>query len=94
MRTARMRRVAAAKMLYVNLGSAPGGAYMSGIAESAHRRNRILRQWQARYEGLLASLNGEQYAPEAKLLVLPSPLRTVVFGQSGPQIPCHLSCQL
>ena len=77
MRTARMHRVAMAMTLYVVLSSAPGGAYMSSIAENAHRRNRVLCQRRAKYLALLASLINYQFVFEAELLVLNPPLRTV-----------------
>ena len=66
-----VHRVAAALVLSVVLNSASGGAYVSSIAESAHRRNRARRQRRTEYGAVHASLIHEQYAYELRILTPP-----------------------
>jgi hypothetical protein len=65
MHTGNIHRVCAALVLSVVLTNGSGTAYMSSIAESAHRRQAACRRRRAEYGEALASLIREQYALDA-----------------------------
>ena len=73
MHTRQMHRAAAAVKRSVNRFMAPGGAFMSSIAQITHRRIRVRPRRRAICGAVFASLIEDQYALEAHLRVLDPP---------------------